>query len=115
MKGGEEMKYGFLLLTASLIALSTNAYGQGDEKSKKPEKVTSAMMQEKTTDTTQAQTGREGNTQAARDTVAERDFDVIRAGVKSSTAFIVIKALSLAVAIIGLGVVYLPRKTSASA
>lgn len=108
------MKYGFLLLTVLLIVLSTNAYGQDDEKSKKPEKVTSAMMQEKTTDTTHPGAGREGNTQAAQDTAAERDFDTIRAGVKSSTTFIVIKALALAVAIIGLGFVYLPRKTGGS-
>lgn len=108
------MKYGFLLLTASLIAVSTNTSGQGDEKSKKPEKVSSAMMQEKTTDTTHLGAGHRGDTQAAQDTAAERDFDTIRAGVKSSTTFIVIKALALAVAIIGLGVVYLPRKTGGS-
>ncbi len=108
------MKYGFLLVAASLIALSTNASGQGDEKREKPEKVTGAMMQEKTADTTHREAGHVGDTQAAQDTAAERDFDTIRAGVKSSTTFIVIKALALAVAIIGLGVVYLPRKTGAS-
>ncbi len=108
------MKYGFLLLTASLIALSTNASGQGHDAPEKPEKVTSAMMQEKTADTTHREAGHVGDTQAAQDTAAERDFDTIRAGVKSSTAFIVVKALALAVAIIGLGVVYMPRKTGGS-
>ncbi len=108
------MNHGFLLVAASLIALSTSASGQGDEKREKPEKVTSAMMQEKAADTTHLEAGHAGDKQAAQDTTAERDFDTIRAGVKSSTTFIVIKALALAVAIIGLGVVYMPRKTSGS-
>ncbi len=109
-----EMKYRFLLLTATLIALSTNAYGHGDDTRKKPEKVSSATMQEKTKDSTHLEAGHEGDTQAARDKVAERDFDTIRAVVKSSKLFVVLKALALAVAIIGLGVVYLPRKTGGS-
>jgi Flp pilus assembly protein TadB len=108
------MKYAFLVVAASVMALSTNASGQGDEKREKPEKVTSAMMQEKTADTTHREAGHVGDTQAAKDTAAERDFDTIRAGVKSSTAFIVVKALALAVAIIGLGVVYMPRKAGGS-
>lgn len=104
------MKYGMLLLMTLLIVFSTNAYGHGDEKRKKPEKVSSATMQEATADTTQHEAGHEGDTQAAQDTVTERDFDTIRAEVQSSTTFIVIKALALAVAIIGVGLVYLPRK-----
>lgn len=105
------MKYGFLLVMASLLAPSTNVYGQAPDTHQRPEKVSSAMMQEKATDTTQHGTGPEEGTRAARDSVAERDFDTIRATVQSTTTFIVIKALTLAVAIVGLGVVYLPRKS----
>ncbi len=106
------MKYGHVFAMASVLALSTNAYGQGHDTHEKPEKVSSAMMQETAMDTTHHESGHATHTQAARDTVAERDFDTIRAGVKSSTTFIVIKALALAVVLIGLGVVYLPRKAS---
>jgi hypothetical protein len=106
------MKCGFLLLMASLIALAPNAYGQGSETREKPEKVTSVTMQQKTSDTTQHDVGHGGDTQAARDTVMERDFETIRAAVQSSTTLVVIKALALAVALLGLGFVYLPRKTS---
>ncbi len=59
------MKYGIVLIT-SLVVLSTNASGQGDEKGPKPEKVSSAMMQEATTDTTHHQAGHEEDTQAAQ-------------------------------------------------
>ncbi len=104
------MKYGIVLLMTSLIVLATNASGQGDEKRTAPEKVSSALMQEETTDPTHHEAGHEGDTQAAQDTVAERDFDTIRAAVRSSTTFIVIKALALVVAIIGVGAVYLPRR-----
>ncbi len=90
------MKYGISLLIILLIAFSMNAYGHEEEK-EKPKKVSSATMQEE-------------NTQATEDTSAERDFDNIVAEVQNSTTFIVIKALTLAVAIIGVGAVYLPRK-----
>lgn len=90
------MKYGILWLFILLAAFPMNTFCHEDEKDK-PKKVSSATMQEE-------------NPQAAEDKVAERDFELIRAEVQSSTTFIVIKALSLAIAIIGLGAVYLPRK-----
>jgi hypothetical protein len=104
------MKYGYLLLMASLLALSTNAHGQGHDTPEKPEKVTSAMMQDKTPDTTHDEAEHEDDTQAAHDPVAERDFETIRAAVQRSTTLVVIKALALAVAITGMAVVYLPRR-----
>ncbi len=105
------MKVGVVLVMASLLGLSTNAYGQGHDAHQKPEKVSSAMMQEKATDTTQHDVAPEGGAQTIPDTVAERDVDTIRAAVQRSTTFIVIKALALAVAIVGVGVVYLPRRS----
>lgn len=92
------MKHWILSLVIVFIAfISLNVYGHDDEKEKKPAKVSSATVQEP-------------DTQAAESVVAERDFEIIRSEVQSSTTFIVIKALALAVAIIGLGAVYLPRK-----
>lgn len=91
------MKHWILSLVIVFIAFfSLNAYGHDDEKEKKPAKVTSATTQEPDTQ--------------AEPPAAERDFEIIRSEVQSSTTFIVIKALALAVAIIGLGAVYLPRK-----
>jgi hypothetical protein len=54
------------LLMASLIVFSTNISGQGDEKGKKPEKVSSAMMQEETTDATNHEAGHEGDRKRPR-------------------------------------------------
>lgn len=105
------MKVGGVLVMASLLGLSTNAYGQGHDAHQKAEKVSSAMMQEKATDTTQHDVAPEGGAQTIPDSVAERDFDAIRATVQSTTTFILIKALALAVAIVGVGLVYLPRRS----
>lgn len=106
------MKYGILVLMVSFVALSTDAYGHGDEKHKKPEKVSSAMMHGEAMDTTHHEE-MEGMQTPQLQTV-DRDFETIRAEVQSSTTFIVIKASALAVAIVGLGVVYLPRKRKAN-
>jgi hypothetical protein len=95
------MKYRILLLMTSAILFSANAFAHGDEKHPKPEKVDSAMMQEKPSDTT--------HPEARDDAVTERDFATVRDEVQSSTTLIVIKALALAVAITGLGFVYIPR------
>jgi len=92
------MKHWILSLAMVFIAFfSLNTYGHDDEKEKKPAKVSSAPIQEPATRT-------------ADPVVEERDFEIIRSEVQSSRVFVVIKALALAVAIIGLGAVYLPRK-----
>ncbi len=111
------MKYGILVLMVSFVALSTDAYGHGDEKHKKPEKVSSAMMHGEAMDTThheEMEGMHDEQMQTPQLQTVERDFETIRAEVQSSTTFIVIKASALAVAIVGLGVVYLPRKRKAN-
>jgi hypothetical protein len=108
------MTYGIPWVMAALMASSVSVSGQGNERRPIPEKVTSAMMQEKATGTTHQESRPEGDAHAARDTVAERDAATIRAVVRSSRTFIVIKAVALGLAIAGLGVVYIPRRTGGS-
>jgi hypothetical protein len=108
------MTNGSLWVVAAVMTLFASVSGQGNEKHSLPEKVTSAMMQEQATGTAHQERAHEADAHAARDSVAERDVATIRSDVKRSRTFIVIKALALAVAIVGPGVVYVPRRTGGS-
>jgi hypothetical protein len=114
LNGWSKMTSGSLWAAAAVMTLSVSVSGQDHEKRSIPEQVTSAMMQEKATGTTHPDGTQEGNVPAAGDTMTERDAASIRSGVRSSRTFIVIKALALGLAIAGLGVVYIPRRTGVS-
>ncbi len=94
-----------LLSCLVLLGAASVVYGHEGEEHEAPQKVTSAVMSGSHDE------GQAGGEEEHSEAV-EADFQTIRQEVSASTAFIVIKALALAAAIAGIGLVYLTRRRS---
>jgi hypothetical protein len=109
------MKYLGVASMAVLLAFSSStAFAHGNGKHKIPKKVSSAMMSAEAVDSVDhrgMQSMDNEKMRTAMNQTAQTDFETIRAEVQNSRPFIVIKALALAIAIAGLAILYLPRKS----
>ncbi|GBD88494.1 hypothetical protein BMS3Abin03_02430 [bacterium BMS3Abin03] len=102
------MKYrNFITIILMVIFVVFIGYSHGDE-DKKIQKVTSSTINSENADSLAEDHNGENEEHAEAQT--EEDFNTIRKDVEDSATFVVLKAVSLAVAIIGLAIVYLPRR-----
>ncbi len=113
--------YNFLTIFLMVIFVVSIGYSHGDEHKKK-QKVTSQTMNSESDNTmTEDQHSmmedqhsenedQQGENVNHMDTHMNEDFAIIRKDVEDSATMVTLKAVSLAVAIIGLTIVYLPRR-----
>jgi len=96
-------KYNFTVILAAVLLSSVIGYSH-ENHSKKPQKVTDSSIIATGSDTVNT------NQKEIEQIETQRDFEKIREEVKSSSAFVVTKAVALALAIGGLAFVYLRRR-----
>ncbi len=106
--------YNFLTVFLMVIFVVSIGYSHGDEHKKK-QKVTSQTMNSESDNTMMEDQHSENEDQQGEnvshmDLHMNEDFAIIRKDVEDSATMVTLKAVSLAVAIIGLTIVYLPRR-----
>jgi hypothetical protein len=106
--------YNFLTIFLMVIFVVSIGYSHGDE-NKKKQKVTSQTMNSESADTMMQDHNSENEDQHGEnvnnmDTHMNEDFETIRKDVEDSATMVTLKAVSLAIAIVGLAIVYLPRR-----
>ena len=99
--------YNFLTILLMVIFVVSIGYSHGDD-DKKKQKVTSQTMNSESADTMMQDQHSENEDHM--DTHMNEDFAIIRKDVEDSATMVTLKAVSLAIAIVGLAIVYLPRR-----
>ncbi len=108
--------YNFLTIILMVIFVVSIGYSHVDgDEHKKKQKVTSQTMNSENADTLmEGHNGEKedqyGENENHMDMQLEADFETIRNEVEDSATFVILKAVSLAVAIFGLTIVYFPRR-----
>ncbi|GBD93402.1 hypothetical protein BMS3Abin05_00985 [bacterium BMS3Abin05] len=96
-------KFYFTVILAAVLLFSVMGYSH-ENHNKTPRKVTNSSIISTRSDTINI------NQKTSEQIKTEQDFETIRQEVKSSSVFIVFKAIGLALAIGGLAFVYLRRR-----
>lgn len=111
------MKYNnFLTIFLMVIFVVSIGYSHGDgDEHKKKQKVTSQTMNSENGNTMMEDQHNENEDEHGEDVShmdlhMNKDFATIRKDVEDSATMVTLKAVSLAFAIIGLAIVYLPRR-----
>lgn len=105
--------YNFLTIFLMVIFIVSIGYSHGDgDEHKKKQKVTSQTMNSESANTMMEDHDGESeeHMETQMKTQMGTDFNTIRKDVEDSATFVILKAGSLAVAIFGLAIVYLPRR-----
>jgi len=106
--------YNFLTIFLMVIFVVSIGYSHGDD-DKKKQKVTSQTMNSENDNTMMEDQHNENEDEHGEDVShmdlhMNKDFATIRKDVEDSATMVTLKAVSLAFAIIGLAIVYLPRR-----